>query len=35
MIPMLWDSPMFSLSSVIFSALGGIAGIVLGYKISS
>ena len=32
-IPSLWDSSIFSLSSVIFSAIGGFTGIYLGYKL--
>jgi hypothetical protein len=30
-IPSLWDASMFSVSGVIFSAIGGFAGIWLGY----
>ena len=33
-IPSLWDSNMFSLSGVLFTALGGIIGIWIGYKMS-
>jgi len=33
-IPMLWGSDMLSFSSIIFSGLGGIAGIYIFYKIS-
>lgn len=32
-IPMLWGDSAFSMSSVIFSGLGGFAGIWLGYKL--
>lgn len=35
MIPMLWDSSPFSLASVFLSGAGGIAGIVVGYKLSN
>lgn len=34
LVPELWGAGMFSMSSVIFSAIGGIAGIYLGFKIS-
>ncbi len=33
-IPSLWGAGMFSFSSIILSALGGILGIWVGYKIS-
>lgn len=33
-IPYLWGAGTFSLSSVIFTAIGGFLGIWLGYKIS-
>lgn len=33
-VPSLWDANLFSLSSIIFTAIGGFAGIWLGYKIS-
>ena len=32
-LPTLWDTNMFSLSGVIFSALGGFLGIWVGYKL--
>lgn len=32
-IPALWGGDMLSLSAVLFSFLGGIAGIFLGYRI--
>lgn len=32
-IPALWGADMFSISSVIGSALGGIAGIWLGFRL--
>lgn len=32
-VPSLWGAGMFSISSIIFSALGGIAGIWVAYKI--
>ena len=35
LIPSIWDASLFSLSSVIFSAIGGFLGIWLGYKIGS
>jgi hypothetical protein len=31
-IPVIWGASVFSLSSVIFSAIGGIAGIVIVWK---
>jgi hypothetical protein len=31
-IPALWGAGLFSLSSLIFSALGGIAGIIIVFK---
>ena len=34
MIPMLWHADFFSFSSIVFSALGGLAGIYLGYRLS-
>ena len=34
-IPSLWGADYFSIWGVIFTAAGGIAGIWLGYKISS
>ena len=34
-IPVLWGSGFLSFSSVILSAVGGIAGIWLGYKLSA
>ncbi|MCX6703454.1 MAG: hypothetical protein NTV02_02075 [Candidatus Zambryskibacteria bacterium] len=33
-IPALWGTGEFSFASIIFSAIGGFAGIWLGYKIS-
>lgn len=33
-IPALWGQGLFSMSSVLLSALGGIVGIWLGFKIS-
>lgn len=32
--PLLWGGDSFSMSSVIFSAIGGLGGIWLGYKVS-
>jgi dipeptide/tripeptide permease len=34
-IPTLWGDSAFSISAVLLSAVGGIAGIVVGFKISS
>lgn len=34
LIPALWGGDMFSLSSVILSTVGGIAGIWLGFRLS-
>lgn len=34
-IPSLWGSDMFSISSVIFTAIGGFVGIWLGFKLGS
>ncbi len=34
-VPSLWDAGMFSLSGVIFTAIGGFVGIWAGYKMSS
>jgi hypothetical protein len=34
MIPLLWHADMFSFSSILFSGVGGIAGIYFGYKLS-
>lgn len=34
LIPMLWGSDMLSFYSIIFSGLGGIAGIYIFFKIS-
>lgn len=34
-VPSLWGAGMFSLSGVIFSAVGGFLGIWLGYKLSN
>ena len=33
-IPVLWGGNLFSFSSIIFTAIGGIIGIWLGFKIS-
>lgn len=33
-IPLLWDASLFSVSGVLFTALGGFLGIWLGNKIS-
>ena len=33
LLPMLWGGDIFSLSSIIGSAVGGILGIWLGYKV--
>lgn len=33
-LPMLWGAGEFSFSSIIFSSLGGLAGIWVGYKLS-
>ena len=33
-VPVLWGADVFSFSSIIMSAVGGIAGIWFGYKIS-
>jgi len=34
-LPMLWGGSVLSVSSIIWSAVGGFAGIWLGYKIGS
>ena len=34
-IPMLWGGSLFSFSSIILTAVGGLAGIWLGFKISN
>ena len=34
-IPLIWGDSMFSLSAVLLSGVGGIAGIVAGYKLTS
>jgi hypothetical protein len=34
-IPELWGDSMFSISSVLLSGAGGIAGIVVGYKLTT
>lgn len=31
-LPYLWDSSIFSFSSIILSAVGGMVGILVGYK---
>lgn len=33
-VPALWDAELFSFSGIISSAIGGVAGIYLGFKIS-
>lgn len=33
-VPMLWRAGLFSVSSVLFSAVGGIAGIWAAYKLT-
>lgn len=33
-IPLLWHASLFSFSSIIFSGIGGILGIIGAYKIS-
>ncbi len=33
-VPSIWGDGMFSMSSVIFTAVGGFAGIWIGFKIS-
>ncbi len=35
LIPMIWDSSPLSFSSVLFSAFGGFAGILAGYKLTN
>ena len=32
-VPALWGDSMFSMSSIILSTIGGVAGIVIGFKI--
>lgn len=34
-VPMLWGGSLFSFSSVLLTAMGGIFGIYLGFKIGS
>ncbi len=34
LVPSLWGAGMFSLSSVLLSAVGGFAGIYVGYRIA-
>ena len=34
-VPSLWGGSVFSISSIVFSAVGGIIGIWLGYKIGN
>ena len=34
-IPSLWGADMLSLSSILFSTLGGLIGILAGYKLSN
>jgi hypothetical protein len=33
-IPVLWGASLLSFSSILFSVIGGILGIVIGYRIS-
>ncbi len=33
-IPMLWGDSMMSLSAILLSGLGGIVGIIVGYKLT-
>ncbi len=33
-IPLLWGDSLLSLSSIIFTAIGGFAGIYVGYKLT-
>jgi hypothetical protein len=33
-IPVIWGGSMFSLISIFFDVVGGIAGIIIGYRIS-
>jgi hypothetical protein len=33
-IPVLWGGSLLSFSSILFSVIGGILGIVIGYRIS-
>lgn len=33
-VPMLWHAGLFSLSSVLFSTIGGVIGIWVGYRLS-
>jgi outer membrane lipoprotein SlyB len=33
-IPVIWGGSMFSLISIFFGVVGGIAGIIIGYRIS-
>ena len=33
-VPAIWGGSMFSMSSIIFSTIGGIAGIWIGFKLS-
>jgi hypothetical protein len=33
-IPLLWGGSLFSLSSILFSVIGGILGVLIGYRIS-
>ena len=34
-IPLLWGAGMFSFSSLVFGALGAIAGIIIGFRLSN
>ncbi len=34
-IPTLWGDSFFSLWSVLFTAIGGVAGILIGFKLSN
>ena len=33
-VPLLWGSSLLSMSSIIFTAIGGFAGIYIGYKLT-
>lgn len=35
MIPSIWGAGIFSISSILLSALGGLVGIFLGFKLGS
>ncbi len=34
-LPLLWGDSMFSISAVILSGVGGIAGIIVGYRLTN